>query len=44
MIYFVMVDAKKIHWPKIEKEVKGRLLMKLKGYQELEAILKKEGV
>ena len=32
------------HWTDIAKSEKGRLLMELDGYQELEQILKEEGV
>ncbi len=31
------------HWADIAKSEKGRLLMELEGYQELEQILKSEG-
>lgn len=32
------------HWADIAKSEKGRLLLELEGYQELERILKSEGV
>ena len=32
------------HWVKIAKSEKGRLLLELEGYQELEKLLKAEGV
>ncbi|QYZ68012.1 MAG: TfoX/Sxy family protein [Gammaproteobacteria bacterium (ex Lamellibrachia satsuma)] len=31
------------HWQKIAKEEKGRLLMELEGYKELEALLSRDG-
>jgi len=32
------------HWADIAKSEKGRLLMELEGYQELERLLKSEGI
>lgn len=32
------------HWLKVAQKEKGRLLMELEGYEELEAILKSEGI
>lgn len=32
------------HWADIAKKEKGRLLMELEGYKELEALLSEEGV
>jgi len=38
---YAMVGAlENKHWAKIEKEEKGRLLMELEGYKELEKIFK----
>lgn len=42
---YAMVGAlENTHWVDIAKTEKGRLLMELEGYSELEAILKSEGV
>jgi len=32
------------HWADIAKSEKSRLLMELEGYQELERVLKEEGI
>ena len=42
---YAMVGAlEERHWADIAKSEKGRLLMELDGYQELERILKEEGI
>ena len=42
---YAMVGAlENTHWADIAKTEKGRLLMELEGYRELEEILKSEGV
>jgi len=42
---YAMVGAlEDVHWAKIAQNEKGRLLMELEGYRELEAMLKSEGI
>lgn len=42
---YAMVGAlENEHWANIAKSEKGRLLMELEGYRELEEILKSEGI
>ncbi len=42
---YAMVGAlENVHWTRIAKSEKGRLLMELEGYRELEEILKQEGI
>ena len=42
---YAMVGAlEEKHWADIAKSEKGRLLMELEGYQELERVLKEDGI
>jgi DNA transformation protein len=43
-LYALVGALEDLHWAEIARNEKGRLLMELEGYQELEEILKEEGV
>jgi DNA transformation protein len=43
-LYALVSALENRHWASIAKTEKGRLLMELEGYFELEAILKAEGI
>lgn len=43
-LYALVGALENDHWGKIAKTEKGRLLMELEGYRELEEMLKDEGI
>ena len=43
-LYAIVGALENEHWANIAKSEKGRLIMELEGYKELEEILKSEGV
>jgi len=43
-LYALVGALENRHWTEIAKKEKGRLLMELEGYRELEEILKEDGI